>query len=262
MHNTHRWRHRRHPRRVRLLRPGDARPRARAPGARAASRSAPTRSPASRRSALDPRLRGTARLPAFVTNDEALASGADLVFCCLDHERAAALEPAAGRRRRRPLGRAPARRRLALPAVVRLRASAAAELGDWCYALPELLPPTGALIANPGCYATAALLALAPLAGVVDRRASSSTPSRASRAPGRDAEGDARTRAPCSRTSRRTRSARHQHAPEIEQALGFPVCFVPHLLPVRRGLIATCYVAGLPASLRALLEAAYATPPP
>ena len=29
---------------------------------------------------------------------------------------------------------------------------------------------------------------------------------------------------------------------EIEQALGFPVCFVPHLLPVRRGLIATCYV--------------------
>src|SRR5947209_3853593 len=35
---------------------------------------------------------------------------------------------------------------------------------------------------------------------------------------------------------------RHQHAPEIEQALGFPVTLVPHLLPVRRGLIATCYV--------------------
>src|SRR2546427_111187 len=34
----------------------------------------------------------------------------------------------------------------------------------------------------------------------------------------------------------------HQHAPEIAQALGFPVCFVPHLLPVRRGLLATCYV--------------------
>ena len=33
----------------------------------------------------------------------------------------------------------------------------------------------------------------------------------------------------------------HQHAPEIEQALGFPVCFVPHLLPVRRGLLVTCY---------------------
>jgi len=49
----------------------------------------------------------------------------------------------------------------------------------------------------------------------------------------------------------------HQHAPEIAQALGFPVCFVPHLLPVRRGLLATCYVQ--PAGdLRSLLEDAYA----
>ena len=44
--------------------------------------------------ALDPRLNGS--LPAFVTNDEALAAGAELVFCCLEHERAAALEPPAG----------------------------------------------------------------------------------------------------------------------------------------------------------------------
>ena len=44
-------------------------------------------------SVLDPRLNGS--LPAFVTNDEALAAGAELVFCCLDHERAAALEPPA-----------------------------------------------------------------------------------------------------------------------------------------------------------------------
>jgi N-acetyl-gamma-glutamyl-phosphate reductase len=49
----------------------------------------------------------------------------------------------------------------------------------------------------------------------------------------------------------------HQHAPEIAQALGFPVCFVPHLLPVRRGLLATCYVTPA-AELRPLLEAAYA----
>jgi N-acetyl-gamma-glutamyl-phosphate reductase len=49
----------------------------------------------------------------------------------------------------------------------------------------------------------------------------------------------------------------HQHAPEIAQALGFPVCFVPHLLPVRRGLLATCYVTPT-AELRPLLEDAYA----
>ena len=49
----------------------------------------------------------------------------------------------------------------------------------------------------------------------------------------------------------------HQHAPEIAQAIGFPVCFVPHLLPVRRGLIATCYVRPLGGDLRELLEDAY-----
>src|SRR5256885_743820 len=49
----------------------------------------------------------------------------------------------------------------------------------------------------------------------------------------------------------------HQHAPEIGQALGFPVCFVPHLLPVRRGLLATCY-AQPTGDLRGLLEDAYA----
>ena len=45
---------------------------------------------------------------------------------------------------------------------------------------------------------------------------------------------------------------------EFAQQLGFPVCFVPHLLPVRRGLLATCYVQ-TDADVRALLEEAYAT---
>ena len=49
----------------------------------------------------------------------------------------------------------------------------------------------------------------------------------------------------------------HRHAPEIAQQLGFPVCFVPHLLPIRRGLLATCYVRS-DADARGLLEDAYA----
>jgi len=53
---------------------------------------------------------------------------------------------------------------------------------------------------------------------------------------------------------------RHQHAPEIAQALGFPVCFVPHLLPVKRGLLATCYLRATE-DLRPLLEDAYASSP-
>src|SRR5438477_738985 len=42
-------------------------------------------------SALDLRLNG--HLPPFVANEEALDAGAELVFVCLDHEQAAALEP-------------------------------------------------------------------------------------------------------------------------------------------------------------------------
>ncbi len=54
------------------------------------------------------------------------------------------------------------------------------------------------------------------------------------------------------------RVGKHQHVPEIAQLLGFPVSFTPHLLPVRRGLIATCNVRSTGPDLRALLEAAYA----
>src|SRR5581483_9150241 len=50
----------------------------------------------------------------------------------------------------------------------------------------------------------------------------------------------------------------HRHAPEVEQALGREICFVPHLLPVRRGLLATCYADCGGADARALLASAYA----
>src|ERR671915_2525105 len=90
--------------------------------------------------ALDPRL-ARVELPAFVSNDEALAAGADLVLCCLDHERAAALEP--------PDGAVV----VDLSGAHRLTAAAAYEewygfehpqpeaLDGWSYALPELAPP-------------------------------------------------------------------------------------------------------------------------
>jgi N-acetyl-gamma-glutamyl-phosphate reductase len=49
----------------------------------------------------------------------------------------------------------------------------------------------------------------------------------------------------------------HQHAPEIAQVLGFPVCFVPHLLPVRRGLLVTCYARADADAVRERLDEAY-----
>jgi N-acetyl-gamma-glutamyl-phosphate reductase len=213
-------------------------------------------------SALDPRLarNGHGALPPFVPNDDALAVDADVVFLCLDHERAAGVEP-------------PAETVVVdLSGAHRLGGAAAYEdwygfahphadeLASWSYAVPELAPPSGRLIANPGCYATAALLALAPLADVVD-------PTRVVVDAKSGVSGAGKALKPSSHASTVLenlspyRVGRHQHEPEIAQLLGFPVCFVPHLLPVRRGLIATCYVRPLVDDLRDRLEVAYATAP-
>src|SRR4051812_40130012 len=94
--------------------------------------------------ALDPRLDGS--LPSFVTNAEAAASGADVLSLCLDGDAAAAFAPPADTVV------------VALPGAPRLADEAQARQwygttpGAWSYGLPELYPPQGDLIANPGCY--------------------------------------------------------------------------------------------------------------
>jgi len=206
-------------------------------------------------STLDPRLTD-AGLPPFVTNAEALAAGAEVVFLCLGHEEAAALDPPE------------ADVVVDLSGAHRLRdASLYAEWygfehpkpGAWSYGLPELFPPQGPLVANPGCYATATLLALAPIADaiepgdvVVDAKSGVSGAGRGLK-PSSHAGFVLDNLSPY-------KVGTHQHAPEIEQALGFPVCFVPHLLPVKRGLLVTCYVRATD-DLRARIDAAYATAP-
>jgi N-acetyl-gamma-glutamyl-phosphate reductase len=208
--------------------------------------------------ALDVRLNGD--LPAFVGNDDALRAGADLVFACLGHEEAAVLEPPAGAIVVDLSGAHRLPDAALYPPWYGFEHPRPETLSDWSYALPELWPPDGPLIANPGCYATAALLALAPLADaidpggvVVDAKSGVSGAGRAlkeSSHAGFVLENVAPYRV-----------GSHQHAPEIGGALGFPVCFVPHLLPVRRGLLVTCYVHGLGGDLRERLEFAYADAP-
>ena len=198
-------------------------------------------------------------MPSFVSNPDAVGAGAELVFWCLDHERAAALEAPADTVVVDLSGAHRLSEPSLYPAWYGFEHPLAASLGDWDYAIPELFPPHGSLIANPGCYATAVLLALAPLAASIDPTGvivdAKSGVSGAGRAP--KAASHATT---VLENVSPYKIGSHQHAPEIEQALGFPVCFVPHLLPVRRGLIATCYVR--PADgLRDALEAAYATAP-
>jgi N-acetyl-gamma-glutamyl-phosphate reductase len=199
--------------------------------------------------ALDPRLNGS--LPSFVTNAQAAASGADVLFLCLGHEDAAAFEPPADT----VVVDLSGAHRLTDPELARAWYGDAP--GAWSYGLPELFRSQGPLIANPGCYATAALLALGPLAGsltsaVVDAKSGVSGAGKSLRASSH-AGSVLENLTPYA-------IGAHRHAPEIGQQLGFPVCFVPHLLPVRRGLLATCYVQ-TDADARTLLEDAYAASP-
>jgi len=198
-------------------------------------------------SALDPRLNGS--MPAFVSNAEAAVSGAEVLFLCLGHEDAAAFAPPDGA----VVVDLSGGHRLADPELA--RAWYGVSPGAWSFGLPELYPPQGLLIANPGCYATAALLALGPLAGsisgaIIDAKSGVS-------GAGKSLKASSHAGSVLENLTPYAIGA-HRHAPEIAQQLGFPVCFVPHLLPVRRGLLATCYVQ-TDADVRALLEAAYAT---
>jgi N-acetyl-gamma-glutamyl-phosphate reductase len=119
------------------------------------------------------------------------------------------------------------------------------------YGLPELFRSSikkATLIANPGCYPTSAILALAPLlkAGVIEKEDilidSKSGVSGAGRTP------KLTTLFPeCNESVSAYNIGRHRHTPEIEQILstasGQPieVIFTPHLIPMDRGILTTAY---------------------
>ncbi len=205
-------------------------------------------------SALDVRLNGS--LPAFVTNEQALASGADVVFACLGNDRATVLEPPANT----VVVDFSGAHRLAdaalYPEWYGFEHPRPESLADWTYAIPELFPPAGRLIANPGCYATAAILALEPLRDAIDPESVVIDAKSGVSGAGRELKASSHAGFVLENLSP-YRVGTHQHAPEISQALGYPVCFVPHLLPIRRGLLVTCYLTPK-GHLRALLEDAYA----
>jgi N-acetyl-gamma-glutamyl-phosphate reductase len=209
--------------------------------------------------ALDPRLNrnGGKRAPYFITNAAALAAGADLFFICLGHERAAALDPP---RNAVVVDLSGAHRLHAADSYEEWYGFAhprAEGLHEWSYGLPELLPPSGRLVANPGCYATAVLLALWPIRDAIDPESVVVDAKSGVSGAGRELKPTSHAGFVLENVTP-YRIGSHQHVPEIGQALGFPVCFVPHLLPVRRGLIATCYVRSLGPDLHELLEDYYA----
>jgi N-acetyl-gamma-glutamyl-phosphate reductase len=134
-------------------------------------------------------------------------------------------------------------------------------LDRFAYGLPELYRAQlqGArLIAAPGCYPTAALLALAPLmeAGVL-ARPGVGTGAGAGAGAGAEASLIVDAASGVSGAGRAVRDnlhfaavdedfvayglLDHRHTAEMEQGLGTPVLFTPHLAPMVRGILATCY---------------------
>jgi len=206
----------------------------------------------------------------FEALDLARLAAADLVFLALPHEESAAV--AAALPPQVPV--------VDLSASFRLADAGAwaayyrtPHAGRWCYGLPELPGARDAIqtarrVAAPGCYATAAILALAPLlaAGLADPGdiviVAASGTSGAGRAPSAALLATEVMGA----VSAYQVGGTHRHTPEIEQALGEAagtrpvVSFTPVLAPMSRGILATC-TARLrdPATPAAVLRDALAT---
>jgi N-acetyl-gamma-glutamyl-phosphate reductase len=146
-------------------------------------------------------------------------------------------------------------------------------LDEAVYGLPERYREQirGAdLVANPGCYPTATLLALAPLARenligdvVVDAKSGVSGAGRTPSEKTHFVTADENVNA--------YGVPRHRHIPEIEQELAvlgseLRITFVPHLVPLDQGELVSCYVTPSDdvddlASLEALYADAYAAEP-
>ncbi len=130
----------------------------------------------------------------------------------------------------------------------------AGRLREAVYGLPELfrdqIPPAD-LIANPGCYTSASILALAPLveedrierAGIIiDAKSGVSGAGRSPKLTTHFPE--------CNESISAYSVGRHRHTPEIDQVLTevtrgrgekVEVIFTPHLVPMDRGILATIY---------------------
>ena len=206
-------------------------------------------------SSVHPSLVGRLDRPLEDLSPEQVGSRAECVFSCLPHCASAEIIPgvlAAGAKV------------IDFSADYRLDDAAtylewyghehpdASRLGKTVYGLPELFRSeiAGArLVANPGCYATSAILPLAPLVKsglfetddiIVD---SKSGVSGAGRSP------KLMTHFPeCNESMSAYNVGRHRHTPEIEQIINrhaatMPrVIFTPQLAPMDRGILSTIYI--------------------
>jgi N-acetyl-gamma-glutamyl-phosphate reductase len=236
---------------------------------------------APRLDALHPSLARRIDLPCEIFDADRIAERASFAFLALPHTASMAIVPALRQRGVRVVDLS-ADYRLNDPQVyadwyrhahtdpVGLRAAV--------YGLPELfrakIPPAD-LIANPGCYTSASILAIAPLIAqdLIDRSSiiidAKSGVSGAGRSPKLTFHFPE-----CNESLAAYGVGQHRHTPEIDQVLtevaggrGDPVevVFTPHLVPMDRGIFATVYAqprgSATEHDLRALYRSYYAASP-
>ena len=194
---------------------------------------------------LYPSLAGGYANRTFDAYDADAIDGLDVVFLALPHGVSQGLVPELRGRAKHIIDLA-ADFRLADPTLYRQwygeEHTCPELLGDFAYGLPELYRSDIAAatnIAAPGCYPTTAILALAPLvrAGLVS--ASGVVVDAAS-----GVSGAGRGKFPFCGTDEDFTAyglLDHRHTVEIEEHVGAEVLFTPHLAPMNRGILATCY---------------------
>jgi len=201
--------------------------------------------------------------------DESVFSRADLFFTALPHK--AAMDAAAGiLAKGKKVIDLSADFRLSDPAVYEAHYGPHAHrelLKEAVYGLCEVngkLVRQARLVANPGCYPTSVLLPLIPLlkAGlidsggiIIDAKSGVSGAGRGATETTHFCEADESVKA--------YKVASHRHTPEIEEQLGIAanrevrVVFTPHLMPMKRGMLATIYCTPTGAAGRKAVEEAW-----
>jgi len=199
---------------------------------------------------------------------DALARESDVVFLCLPEAAAAGVGAALAGRGVRVIDLSGAFRLRDGALRARWYPETAALPDGTLYALPErsrTALPAARLVSCPGCYPTAALLSLLPLADagllagdvIIDAKS------------GVSGAGKAATDRTHFSENHGSAAAygifNHRHAAEMEQALDRPITFVPHLVPLNRGILETIYARVTPgttaAAIGAAMRAAYADSP-
>ena len=214
---------------------------------------------AANRAAAGGRSASVARRPARSAlenlSPSQVAERADCVFCCLPHgASAAAVARAVAARQEgdRPQRRLPAQRPGRIRQVVRPRAPRSAadarRPSTACRKSIASESRRASLVANPGCYPTSAILALAPLlraGAILPRRHHHRQQERRER---RRPRAEAAFHFPeCNESVSAYGVGTHRHMPEIDQVLTdvagseVRVVFTPHLIPMDRGILSTCY---------------------